>query len=75
MLKLNNEHEKNIIELYASLIQPGGKIEIPQEWLKYVGLLLLAFKLLKIFTSDKLDSYIDLIIEALTLVSINTEEG
>ena len=29
MLKLDNEHEKNIIELYASLIQPGGKIEIP----------------------------------------------
>jgi hypothetical protein len=57
-----------IKSLHQELSNSTGNVVIPVSWYPYIALIKTALKIVKIFTSDEVDSYIDDIISAIELI-------
>lgn len=62
------ELDNQVMQLHAALSSKSGSVLIPESWYPFISLAKTALKVVKIFTSDEVDKYIDDIIFAIELV-------
>ena len=60
--------DRKVLAMYSDFMQKDGKIVIPEVWLPYVSTLKIVLSVLKIFTSDKVDAFINQILLAIEVV-------
>ena len=60
--------DKQVILLHEELSGNSGFVVIPESWYPFISLAKTALKIVKIFTSDDVDKYIDDIIAAIELI-------
>jgi hypothetical protein len=65
--------DRKVLAIYGDFMTKDGKIVIPEVWIPYVSTLKIVLKVLKIFTSDKIDAFIDQILLAIEVVETSSE--